>query len=102
MVDAPSFLYEMGLVLRGTPAAGARVACSSHQDPAILAATAARLAAFAVTMEWVHVVRLLLPLTLTSGRSPAEVVANMDACLPEGGCTRGAADRTLHSPRSQS
>lgn len=40
-------------------------------------------------MKWVHVTRLLLPHTLTSGRSPAEVVADMDASLPEGGYLPG-------------
>lgn len=45
---------------------------------------ASRLAAFAVSMQWVHVTRILLPLTVATGRTPTEAVADMDASLPEG------------------
>ena len=81
MDDIPAFLYELGLVLRqspGTPGA------ASLGPPAMMAATAARLAAFAVSMQWLHVTRLLLPLTLATGRAPAEAVSDMDASLPPG------------------
>jgi hypothetical protein len=80
--DIPAFLYEMGLVLqlRGDSwAAGTQYGRSN-----LLAASASRLAAFALSMQWVHVTRILLPLTVATGRTPSEVVAEMDASLPNG------------------
>lgn len=95
--DIPAFLYEMGMVLRGMPTTGAQAGCFS---PDTLPAAAARMAAFAVSMKWVHVVRLLLPLTLTSGKSPAAVVADMDASLPEGRYTPACGVAFMQCPPS--
>ena len=93
--DIPAFLYELGLVLRqtpGAPALGAQGGAGARPGhPTMMAAAAARLAAFAVSMQWLHVTRLLLPLALLPGRPVALVVADMDASLPKGGALRCAA-----------
>ena len=85
MDDISSFLYEMGLVLRLAPHLEGEswVAVSRHGQQSTTTKTAARLAAFAISMQWVHVTQILLPLT-TSGCTPAEAVHNIDACLPCG------------------